>query len=57
MIFRGTDTVAVLIEWVLARIVMHPKVQSTVHDELDRVVGRSKAVDESDLPSLTYQRP
>ncbi|KAF2545770.1 hypothetical protein F2Q70_00019142 [Brassica cretica] len=54
MIFRGTDTVAVLIEWVLARIVMHPKVQSTVHDELDRVVGRSKAVDESDLPSLTY---
>ncbi|ESQ56224.1 hypothetical protein EUTSA_v10027474mg [Eutrema salsugineum] len=29
MIFRGTDTVAVLIEWVLARIVMHPKVQST----------------------------
>ncbi|CAH2039210.1 unnamed protein product [Thlaspi arvense] len=54
MIFRGTDTVAVLIEWVLARIVMHPKVQSTVHDELDRVVGRSRAVDESDLPSLTY---
>ncbi|KAJ0235668.1 Cytochrome P450 [Hirschfeldia incana] len=54
MIFRGTDTVAVLMEWVLARIVTHPKVQSTVHDELDRVVGRSRAVDESDLPSLTY---
>lgn len=33
---------------------MHPKVQSTVHDELDRVVGRSRAVDESDLSSLTY---
>ncbi|CAH8250869.1 unnamed protein product [Arabidopsis lyrata] len=54
MIFRGTDTVAVLIEWVLARIALHPKVQSTVHDELDRVVGRSRTVDESDLPSLTY---
>ncbi|ANM60724.1 putative flavonoid 3'-monooxygenase [Arabidopsis thaliana] len=54
MIFRGTDTVAVLVEWVLARIVMHPKVQLTVHDELDRVVGRSRTVDESDLPSLTY---
>ncbi|ESQ36750.1 hypothetical protein EUTSA_v10007320mg [Eutrema salsugineum] len=54
MIFRGTDTVAVLIEWVLARIVMRPKVQSTVHDELDRVVGKSRAVDESDLPSLRY---
>uniref|UniRef100_A0A1J3IKP1 Cytochrome P450 78A6 n=1 Tax=Noccaea caerulescens TaxID=107243 RepID=A0A1J3IKP1_NOCCA len=54
MIFRGTDTVAVLIEWVLARIVKHPKVQSTVHDELNKVVGKSRAVDESDLPSLTY---
>ncbi|XP_010522901.1 PREDICTED: cytochrome P450 78A6 [Tarenaya hassleriana] len=54
MIFRGTDTVAVLIEWVLARIVMHGEVQSTVHGELDRVVGKTRAVDESDVPSLTY---
>ncbi|KAE8700972.1 Cytochrome P450 78A9 [Hibiscus syriacus] len=28
MIFRGIDTVAVLIEWILARIVLHPDVQS-----------------------------
>ncbi|XP_021889586.1 cytochrome P450 78A6-like [Carica papaya] len=54
MIFRGTDTVAVLIEWILARMVMHPDVQSRVQDELDEVVGRSRAVDESDMGSLTY---
>ncbi|KAL9275307.1 Cytochrome P450 78A6-like protein [Drosera capensis] len=54
MIFRGTDTVAVLIEWVLARMVLHQDVQSTIQDELDKVVGRSRPVAESDLPSLVY---
>lgn len=54
MIFRGTDTVAVLIEWVLARLVLHPDVQARVHDELDRVVGRSRAVRESDITAMEY---
>ncbi|KAG8391977.1 hypothetical protein BUALT_Bualt01G0243500 [Buddleja alternifolia] len=54
MIFRGTDTVAVLIEWILARLVLHPDVQSKVQDELDKVVGRSRAVTESDLAELVY---
>ncbi|XVF22314.1 hypothetical protein REPUB_Repub12eG0162300 [Reevesia pubescens] len=54
MIFRGTDTVAVLIEWILARIVLHPDVQSRVHDELDKVVGRSRAVEESDVMNMIY---
>ncbi|XP_059634422.1 cytochrome P450 78A3-like [Cornus florida] len=54
MIFRGTDTVAVLIEWVLARMVLHPDVQSRVHDELDKVVGRSRAVTESDISAMVY---
>ncbi|XP_021815024.1 cytochrome P450 78A9-like [Prunus avium] len=54
MIFRGTDTVAVLIEWIMARMVLHPDVQSTVHDELDKVVGRSRSVNESDISELVY---
>ncbi|KAA8516210.1 hypothetical protein F0562_019389 [Nyssa sinensis] len=54
MIFRGTDTVAVLIEWVLARMVLHPDVQSRVHDELDKIVGRSRAVMESDVSAMVY---
>ncbi|KAJ8477497.1 hypothetical protein OPV22_021224 [Ensete ventricosum] len=48
MIFRGTDTVAVLVEWVLARLVMHKEVQARVHDELDAVVGRDRAVTGTD---------
>ncbi|XP_050238721.1 cytochrome P450 78A9-like [Mercurialis annua] len=54
MVFRGTDTVAVLIEWILARIALHPEVQSKVHDELDEVVGKTRAVDEFDLSALVY---
>ncbi|XP_020212822.1 cytochrome P450 78A3 [Cajanus cajan] len=54
MIFRGTDTVAVLIEWILARMVLHPEVQSKVHEELDAVVGRSRAVAEDDVAAMTY---
>ncbi|XP_051121183.1 cytochrome P450 78A9-like [Andrographis paniculata] len=54
MIFRGTDTVAVLMEWTLARLAMHPDIQSKVHEELDKFVGRSRAVTESDLTDLVY---
>ncbi|KAJ8650222.1 hypothetical protein MRB53_003245 [Persea americana] len=54
MVFRGTDTVAVLIEWILARLILHPDVQSKVHEELDRVVGKYRPVTESDIPELVY---
>lgn len=54
MIFRGTDTIAVLIEWILARMVLHPDAQSKVQKELDRIVGRSRAVTESDVMEMTY---
>lgn len=54
MIFRGTDTVVVLIEWILARMVIHPDIQSKVQEELNRVVGSSRPVLESDLQSLVY---
>ncbi|KAK1327226.1 Cytochrome P450 78A3 [Acorus calamus] len=56
MIFRGTDTVAVLIEWVLARIILHPRVQMKVQAELDLAVGRSRSVAESDVARLPYTR-
>ncbi|XP_077210833.1 cytochrome P450 78A3-like [Tasmannia lanceolata] len=54
MIFRGTDAVAVLIEWVLARLVLHQDIQAKIHDELDKVVGKSRPVTESDIPALVY---
>lgn len=54
MIFRGTDTVTILVEWILARMVLHPDIQSKVQVELDRVVQQSRAVTESDVSKMTY---
>ncbi|XAR55187.1 Flavonoid 3'-monooxygenase [Bertholletia excelsa] len=54
LIFRGTDTVAILIEWILARMVLHPDVQSKVQKELDEVVGKSQPARESNIASMTY---
>ncbi|KAJ8444681.1 hypothetical protein Cgig2_030355 [Carnegiea gigantea] len=48
------NATAVLMEWILARLVLHPDVQSKVHDELDTVVGKSRGVKESDVSSLVY---
>ncbi|KAK7292850.1 hypothetical protein RJT34_15704 [Clitoria ternatea] len=57
MIFRGTDTVAVSIEWILARMMLHPEVQRRVQEELDEVVGgdgESRAVTEEDVAAMVY---
>ncbi|KAL6896751.1 hypothetical protein ACP4OV_007325 [Aristida adscensionis] len=54
MIFRGTDTVAILLEWVMARMVLHPDVQAKAQAELDAVVGRGRAVSDADVPRLPY---
>ncbi|KAK9276941.1 hypothetical protein L1049_006479 [Liquidambar formosana] len=54
MIFRGTDTVAILLEWILARMVIHPDIQSKAQSEIDAVVGNSRTVSDSDIPNLPY---
>ncbi|KAK9996272.1 hypothetical protein SO802_020958 [Lithocarpus litseifolius] len=54
MIFRGTDTVAILLEWILARMVLHPDIQAQAQSEIDTVVGTSRLVSDSDLPNLPY---
>ncbi|KAI3463822.1 hypothetical protein Pfo_020485 [Paulownia fortunei] len=54
MIFRGTDTVAILLEWILARMILHPNIQATAQDEIDSVIGTNRTVADSDLPNLPY---
>ncbi|XP_073036240.1 cytochrome P450 78A5 [Primulina eburnea] len=54
MIFRGTDTVAILLEWILARMILHPEIQAKAQAEIDKVIGTNKAVTDSDLPNLPY---
>ncbi|KAK4383542.1 cytochrome [Sesamum angolense] len=53
MIFRGTDTVALLTEWVMAELVLHPEVQAKLRQELKAVVEDRGVVD-ADMPRLSY---
>lgn len=54
MIFRGTDTTAILTEWMMAEMVLHPEMQRKVHDELDAVVGKDGELSESHISRLPY---
>ncbi|KAK9080390.1 hypothetical protein SSX86_000148 [Deinandra increscens subsp. villosa] len=54
MIFRGTDTVAILLEWILARMVLHTDIQARAQLEIDSVVGSGRPVSDADLPNLPY---
>ncbi|MED6132702.1 hypothetical protein PIB30_021390 [Stylosanthes scabra] len=56
MIFRGTDTVAIFLEWILARMVMHPEIQAKAQSEIDTVVGYDRTINDLDLQNLPYLR-
>ncbi|XP_051139844.1 cytochrome P450 78A7-like [Andrographis paniculata] len=43
MIFRGTDTTALLTEWIMAELVLNPNVQSTLHSELQTLAQSGHA--------------
>ncbi|CAN1230791.1 Licodione synthase [Linum grandiflorum] len=54
MLTAGTDTTGTTLEWALAEIINHPKVLNKAKEEIDRVVGPNRLVQESDAPNLPY---
>ncbi|KAJ1407353.1 Cytochrome P450 [Sesbania bispinosa] len=54
MIFRGTDTVAILLEWIMARMVLHQDIQMKARQEIDTCIGQNGHVRDSDIPNLPY---
>ncbi|KAL8127443.1 cytochrome P450 78A7-like [Apium graveolens] len=53
MIFRGTDTTALLTEWVMAELVLHQDIQTKLNNEICNVV-RNKVVTDADVVKLPY---
>ncbi|KAH7565892.1 hypothetical protein ACOSP7_021988 [Xanthoceras sorbifolium] len=53
MIFRGTDTTALLTEWILAELVLNQEVQDRLHAELEAAVG-NRSVSDTDVAKLPY---
>ncbi|XP_057840422.2 cytochrome P450 78A4-like [Cryptomeria japonica] len=54
MIFRGTETTALLTEWTMAEMVRNPGAQRKLQEELEVVVGKSRSVRDSDICKLHY---
>ncbi|MCO5569898.1 hypothetical protein L7F22_023612 [Adiantum nelumboides] len=50
----GTDTCAVTIEWAFVELLKNPKKLHLVQEEIDKVVGRARIVEEGDIPHLPY---
>ncbi|EOA20360.1 hypothetical protein CARUB_v10000671mg [Capsella rubella] len=56
MIFRGTDTTALLTEWTMAELVLNPSIQTKLRDEIVTAVSNSAyaEVADADLAKLPY---
>ncbi|XP_015055307.1 3,9-dihydroxypterocarpan 6A-monooxygenase [Solanum pennellii] len=50
----GTDTTSVGLQWGIAELLNHPKALKKLQEEIDRVVGPNRLVDDSDIPNLPY---
>ncbi|GMI73435.1 cytochrome P450, family 81, subfamily D, polypeptide 8 [Hibiscus trionum] len=54
IIFAGTDTSSVTIEWAMANLLNHPQVLKKARDEIDNLIGQENLIEESDVPKLHY---
>nr|POE60332.1 beta-amyrin 24-hydroxylase [Quercus suber] len=51
---KGTDTSAEGMQWVMAELINHPSVFNKVREEIESIVGKTRLVEESDIPNLPY---
>ncbi|KAH6820386.1 phenylalanine N-monooxygenase-like protein [Perilla frutescens var. hirtella] len=50
----GIDNPSNAVEWAMAEMINQPNILAKACEELDRVVGKNRLVQESDLPELNY---
>ncbi|KAL0456310.1 UNVERIFIED_CONTAM: Trimethyltridecatetraene synthase [Sesamum latifolium] len=54
LIVGGTDTSATTVEWAISEILRQPRIIEKAKEELDRVIGRNRWVEEKDYSQLPY---
>ena len=54
LIAGGTDTSATTVEWAMSELLKQPHLIRKATEELDRVIGRDRLVEERDIPQLPY---
>ncbi|XP_021888939.1 flavonoid 3',5'-hydroxylase 2-like [Carica papaya] len=50
----GTDTSSSIMEWALAEMLKNKSIMKRAHDEMDKVIGRSRRLEEHDIQKLPY---
>ncbi|MBA0560393.1 hypothetical protein Golob_017295 [Gossypium lobatum] len=54
MIAGGTESSAVTVEWAISEMLKKPEIFAKATEELDRVIGRERWVEERDIVNLPY---
>ncbi|KDP32016.1 hypothetical protein JCGZ_12477 [Jatropha curcas] len=54
ILFAGTHTSAVTLEWAMANLLNHPNAVRKARDEIENLIGENSLLDEPDLPKLPY---
>ncbi|XP_059431771.1 trimethyltridecatetraene synthase-like [Corylus avellana] len=54
LIIGATDTAATSVEWTMSELLKQPHLISKATEELDRVIGKDRWVEEKDIPQLPY---
>ncbi|XP_051133065.1 trimethyltridecatetraene synthase-like [Andrographis paniculata] len=54
LIVGGADTTRTVMEWIVQELMRHPRVYEKAKDELNRVIGKNRWVEETDYAKLPY---
>ncbi|XP_054779531.1 trimethyltridecatetraene synthase-like [Prosopis cineraria] len=54
LVIAAIDTTAITIEWAMSELLKNPKILRKSTEELDKVIGRDRWVEETDLVNLPY---
>lgn len=54
LIIGGTDTTATTLEWAMSELIKQPHLMKMATEELDRVIGKERRVQESDFIDLPF---
>lgn len=54
MFTAGTDTSSIIVEWAMVEMIKNPSIMARAQEEMDRVVGHDRRLEESDIPNLPY---
>ncbi|KAL1188217.1 Cytochrome [Cardamine amara subsp. amara] len=54
LLFAAPESSAQATQWAMAEIINNPKIHKRLREEIDSVVGKTRLIQESDVPNLPY---